>query len=207
MLHVTLRSIMDLHPKGRRDVPELSAAEAWVERCINLAYSPADTSDEVLASMVRTIRGHAWKDGDTSHGSRETRDILREILDKYPRKGARGRPRNPGELKEVFVDAALHIGKRGRLELHVDFLLNDHDAMSLLLRTFLDDPALDIGSHLRKCRLESCGRLFISRSTIGGGPRPHYCSSEHRIIADNLDAANRMARRRTKLKRAAAQHK
>jgi hypothetical protein len=51
---------------------------------------------------------------------------------------------------------------------------------------------------LRACRLESCGRVFISRPPLGGGPRLKYCVPDHREIATQLTGAERTAKWRSR---------
>src|ERR1700722_7890139 len=47
---------------------------------------------------------------------------------------------------------------------------------------------------LRVCALEACGRIFISQPPPSGGPRPSYCTAEHRELAARLTGAERTAR-------------
>jgi hypothetical protein len=51
-----------------------------------------------------------------------------------------------------------------------------------------------IKAALRICALKQCERIFISQPPPGGGPRPSYCTSEHRELAARLTGAERTAR-------------
>jgi len=52
---------------------------------------------------------------------------------------------------------------------------------------------------LRRCRLAECNRFFLAH--VEKGPRPSYCCTEHRLRASALDAKNRVARYRERVRR------
>lgn len=67
-------------------------------------------------------------------------------------------------------------------------------AIALLL-----DPDRPFGMRLHLCGKTECNRWFITEHSRGGRPgRSRYCSKEHQIEQDNLNAPMRMKKRREK---------
>ena len=67
-------------------------------------------------------------------------------------------------------------------------------ALMLLL-----DKQKGIGKHLRKCKLNSCERVFISQASSKGGRRPLFCTDNHRKEAASQTGAKRTRKYRKKL--------
>ena len=67
--------------------------------------------------------------------------------------------------------------------------------------TLMLDVNGEISKALKKCKLQSCGRLFLSFPPPTGGPRTDYCDPEHKLMADKLTGAERTARWREKKRR------
>ena len=60
------------------------------------------------------------------------------------------------------------------------------------LMCLLDDAA-ELGDALRVCKYDACERIFLSFPPQSGGPRPSYCSPEHRRDALRESGAKRVA--------------
>ncbi len=67
----------------------------------------------------------------------------------------------------------------------------------------LEDTERPYGKKLCQCELESCGMFFFEVKPPTGRPQRKYCCSEHMLKAHDLNAGDRMKKRR----RAAARKK
>jgi hypothetical protein len=65
------------------------------------------------------------------------------------------------------------------------------------------DESMGLGEALRVCKYDECDRMFLSFPPAGGGPRPSYCSPEHRVAALREGGAKRVAKYRKELARKA----
>jgi hypothetical protein len=76
-------------------------------------------------------------------------------------------------------------------------------SLAILGGLLLEDPHRGFRKKLCQCQLESCGKFFFKIQPPKGAPQKKYCCKEHMLEAHDLDAANRMKKRR----RAAARKK
>jgi len=81
------------------------------------------------------------------------------------------------------------------------YVCPDIEAVFIYSLMLMLDASGEVGKALKKCKLSQCGRLFLSFPPVGGGPRPYYCDSEHKLMADRLTGAERTARWREKKRR------
>jgi hypothetical protein len=182
--------------KGEAD----SAEEAFVRACLELAATDESAPTEVLASRFERVMHLRLSPTPRRESDPDLlRRRLREALRKFQSTRSVRELRARRKLSGVHVDhARLIVNSRGEPVIYFNFEFLDFDAVIELLIVLLDDPNAGIGRYLRRCALSSCDRLFISRATSKGGPRPRYCGPEHQALADRQDAPIRMARKRRK---------
>jgi hypothetical protein len=177
-------------------------AEQWVNYCLALAYLPADAPAEQFVEALSLVRDTKALGAQIAGEAKTLARSIRAVVESYPLRLRRRTVRLKlvaRDVREVFIERpCLAVDEHGDALLRVGFLPLSSPAVLLLLHLFLPDRNLKIGTRLRACALPGCGRTFISKAAVGGGPKPKYCSREHQQKADRLLARKRVAKYRSK---------
>lgn len=86
-------------------------------------------------------------------------------------------------------------------KLHFIALSENHVCIFVLM--LILDERERLFDSLRICKLSECGRFFLIDEKRPGGPKPQYCSTEHRLLGARSTGAERTARYRQRLARKA----